>query len=167
MNFLLFYFLLVHLELDETFGLYSQFESKCNQGEYDNRLKSATKVVSRTRSLNDYRDICENDLRITGFSVISFQNYINSVKKWKYKQKQIVENQSFEEEIKVLYQRATKIHYYDSNLWISFLSYLSTVDPKLIDNEDFTRLCSHAVMSSSQCMSNFELWALYLIALVL
>jgi hypothetical protein len=92
---------------------------------------------------------------------------MSSVKKWKYKQqKPSTDNQSFEKEIKALYQRAIKIYYYDAGLWISYLSFLSSVQPSLIDRGDLAVLASHAAMSSFACMANPDLWALYLIFLV-
>lgn len=159
--------ILIILGLEETFGSYSSFESTYGASSYDARLKAASKIVSKTKTLVDWREVCEADLKANDFSLFSFHHYINSVKKWKYKQqKQSVDNQGFEKEIKSLYQRASKIHYYDAGLWISYLSFLSTVDPSLMDKSDLVDLASRAAMSSFACMSNPELWALYLLFLV-
>lgn len=151
-----------HQEVDETFSAYSAFESIYGSKSYESYLKAATKIVSKSNSLNSNRDICESDLRASDYSLQSFYSYIGSVKKWKYKQKSVTD-QSFEEEIKAIYERAIKIYYWDSSLWISYLSFLSSVQPELIDRKELAAISAHAVMSSFACMSNPDLWSLHLV----
>lgn len=109
-----------HLQLSDTFQMYSSFISTYKNAAYEESLVTSQPLYNATRAIVDIREDQEDRISGTSVSVEGFQSYLA----WE----QEVTKPDFML-VKVLYQRAINAFPIDAGLWQGFLSFLVSSFP--------------------------------------
>lgn len=147
-----------HADLENTFGSYSSFESNYGENDYAGRMRNASNIVTSTRKVSEKRELKEEELRKSEHSLDCYFEYLDALKREYYKGK----NTEIIKEIKSLYWRAIKRHFWNPTIWISLLGFL--MDGGEISSDYLVYLATRAIKNSASCMVSPELWVFRLLA---
>ncbi|KAJ3373752.1 Splicing factor [Kappamyces sp. JEL0680] len=144
------------LELEETSGAYSAFESTFGSEQYTDRMKNAMAIVSKTRMLCSKREALEMELLQSENSLQVFMAYKDQAIKWASKEKK----SSGLDEVVSVYQRAIRVYYWDAELWDSYLIFCLHHSGSLpcITLAELDHAAIRATKSSHACMTKASLW---------
>ncbi|KAJ3312324.1 Splicing factor [Boothiomyces sp. JEL0838] len=133
----------LHMEIDSTFSNYSSFESSV-QDNYDQRMKSASRLVNNVKSQCQKRE--EFEIRIKNGNLQDYLEYLEFEKE-----------ESMDRAIRI-YERIVEIYYNDPYVWNSYVNYVFD----RLKEEQVEKVIYRAVSSSTTCMVNCDLWVSYL-----
>lgn len=145
-------------ELEDTFGAYSSFESRFGDERYTERMKSVTVIVTKTRIANIKRESLEIALNSADHKMESYLSYVDALKRDHYKRKEGM----IIKEIKCLYWRTTRLFFYNPQIWVSFLAFLTAGNETDLKYLEF--IASRAIKNSGSCSVCADLWGYYMIA---
>ncbi|KAJ3320171.1 Splicing factor [Boothiomyces sp. JEL0866] len=134
----------LHMEIDSTFSNYSAFESNL-QDNYDQRMKSASSVVGKVKTLSRKRE--EFEIKVKNGEFADYLAYLDFEKK-----------EGDIGRITRLYERTAELYYNDPYIWNSYVNYIFD---KLATDE-VEKIIYRGITSSIACMINCDLWICYL-----
>lgn len=117
-----------HVQLPETFQLFSSFISTFKNASYEESLVTCQPIYNATKAIADLREVHEDRLSAASRSVESFQAYLA----WE----QEVPKPNFML-VKVLFERAIATFPFDSGLWQGLISFLVSNNVQLPIEEIF------------------------------
>ena len=129
-----------HADLESTFTDYSSFETRFDQGSYIANLKSATVIVTKTRTECNRLDIQEEYLTQSGMSVVQYLEYIRI----EQSQKRLNRDR-----VKVLHERAisSNLNCLDPVIWQSYIIYQFPNNYQIAKRAVRNCMCSHEIWS--------------------
>ncbi|KAG0166044.1 Splicing factor [Apophysomyces sp. BC1034] len=107
----------LHIACEDTFSAYSQFVSNWDNSNYETNMVGANKIYAETKVASDERDIYEQQLKDSGYSLDVFYQYIENEKASTRK--------SSLNNVRNLYERAILLYCTDVALWDDYMLFLN------------------------------------------
>ncbi|KAJ2718974.1 Splicing factor, partial [Coemansia sp. Cherry 401B] len=133
-----------HAGLEDTFAMYSEFTTRYNEAEYEQRMIEANKVASDTRTRCTQRNAFEDDLVASNGSWSDYARYIDKL---------VQDNANSPKEVCMLYERALVLNCYSPEVWHDYIVYLDSLSR---DKQSALEVARRAIRN---CPWSGKLWA--------
>ncbi|KAI8997340.1 hypothetical protein BDB01DRAFT_770691 [Pilobolus umbonatus] len=137
----------LHMDYEDTFNSYSSFITAYDNEHYEDNMIEANKIYASLKVAAEARDIYEQQLISTGYSLDAFYQYIENEK--------YMRTMSSVNNVRALYERAIVYYCTDVSLWDDYIIYL-------IDKARVSAFIHKTILRSIRnCPWSGILWAHY------